>query len=41
MNTTGYSLYIAKGIVEAHKGTIRAESEGPGNGSTFAVELPA
>ena len=40
VHSTGYGLFIAKGIVEAHKGTIRAESEGPGNGSTFVVELP-
>jgi len=26
---------------EAHGGTIRAESEGQGKGSTFVVEFPA
>lgn len=36
----GYGLFIAKGIVEAHSGRIWAESEGPGKGSTFFVELP-
>lgn len=40
-HSTGYGLYIAKNIVEAHGGTIRAESEGAGKGSTFTVELPA
>jgi signal transduction histidine kinase len=40
VHSTGYGLYIAKNIVEAHGGTIRAESEGPGTGSTFTVELP-
>jgi signal transduction histidine kinase len=40
VHSTGYGLFIAKNIVEAHKGTIRAESEGPGKGSTFVVELP-
>lgn len=40
-HSTGYGLYIAKQIVEAHGGTIHAESEGPGKGSTFIVELPA
>jgi len=40
-HSTGYGLYIAKQIVEAHGGTIRAESEGQGTGSTFIVELPA
>ncbi len=41
VHSTGYGLYIAKNIVEAHGGTIRAESEGAGKGSTFVVELPA
>lgn len=37
---TGLGLFISKGIVEAHGGRIRAESEGPGHGSCFIVELP-
>ncbi len=41
VNSTGYGLFIAKEIVEAHKGRIWAESEGTGKGSTFWVELPA
>ena len=40
VHSTGYGLYIAKNIVEAHGGTIHAESEGAGKGSTFIVELP-
>lgn len=40
-HSTGYGLYIAKQITEAHGGTIRAESEGQGKGSTFVVEFPA
>src|SRR3989344_965346 len=40
VHSTGYGLYIAKGIVEAHKGRIWAESDGAGKGSTFFVELP-
>lgn len=40
-HSTGYGLYIAKNIVVAHGGTIRAESEGTNKGSTFIVELPA
>lgn len=41
VHSTGYGLFIAKNIVLAHKGTIRGESEGPGKGSRFVVELPA
>lgn len=37
---SGLGLYVAKLMVEAHKGTIRAESDGDGKGSTFIVELP-
>jgi len=40
VHSTGYGLFIAKNIVEAHGGSIRAESEGAGKGSTFVVELP-
>ncbi|PIR82246.1 hypothetical protein COU20_03765 [Candidatus Kaiserbacteria bacterium CG10_big_fil_rev_8_21_14_0_10_59_10] len=41
VHSTGYGLFIAKSIVEAHKGRIWAESEGKGKGSRFIVELPA
>ena len=37
---TGIGLTIARAIVEAHGGRIRAESEGPGRGARFVVELP-
>ena len=40
VHSTGYGLFIAKSIVEAHGGTVRAESEGAGKGSTFIVEFP-
>lgn len=35
----GLGLAISKGLVEAHHGTIRAESEGRDRGATFVVEL--
>lgn len=37
---TGLGLYIARMIVLAHHGQIRAASEGPGKGSEFTVEIP-
>ena len=40
VDSTGYGLYIAKSVVEAHRGRIWAESEGVGKGSRFVVELP-
>ncbi len=43
MNTSGsgLGLYLAKEIVEAHKGRVWVESDGPGKGSTFLMELDA
>mgnify|MGYP003393991420 CR=1 FL=1 len=39
-HSTGFGLSIAKGIVDAHAGTITASSQGAGRGSTFTVTLP-
>ncbi len=36
---TGLGLYVAKQIVEGHRGAIRASSAGEGKGSIFVVEL--
>jgi signal transduction histidine kinase len=36
----GLGLAIVKGLVELHRGSVRAESDGPGKGSTFVVDLP-
>ncbi len=38
--STGFGLFLAKQIVEAHRGRIWAESKGAGQGATFIVELP-
>lgn len=39
-SSTGLGLSVVKHFVELHGGTVWAESEGKGRGSTFVVELP-
>ena len=36
---SGLGLYVARKMLEAQKGTVWVDSEGPGKGSTFCVEL--
>src|SRR5262249_32530261 len=38
---TGLGLAICKHVVQAHGGTISAESDGPGRGATVRFSLPA
>ncbi|HVL47663.1 MAG TPA: PAS domain-containing sensor histidine kinase [Candidatus Thermoplasmatota archaeon] len=37
---SGLGLYICKGIVESHGGTIAVASPGPGRGTVFTVRIP-
>ena len=37
----GLGLAISKSLAEMHGGTLMAQSEGPGKGATFTLELPA
>jgi len=37
---TGLGLYIVRSVAKRHSGRVWAESEGPGRGSTFVLELP-
>ena len=38
---SGLGLTIARAITEAHHGTLRATSDGPGKGARFILALPA
>jgi two-component system sensor histidine kinase SenX3 len=37
---TGLGLFIVHSIIKKHGGRVFAESEGPGHGSTFTIQLP-
>jgi len=37
---TGLGLYIVRSVAKRHGGLVWAESEGPGQGSTFVLQLP-
>jgi signal transduction histidine kinase len=37
---SGIGLAIARALIEAHGGRIRAESDGPGSGARFVLTLP-
>jgi len=37
---TGLGLYIVRAVAKRHRGRAWAESEGPGRGSTFVLQLP-
>jgi two-component system sensor histidine kinase SenX3 len=37
---TGLGLFIVKSVVKAHGGTVRADSEGEGRGTTIVLRLP-
>jgi signal transduction histidine kinase len=36
----GVGLSLVKNLMELHSGSVRAESQGPGKGSTFVLEMP-
>ncbi|MDO9108344.1 MAG: ATP-binding protein [Coriobacteriia bacterium] len=40
MKGTGLGLYIVRSVAKRHGGRVWAESQGPGKGSTFVLELP-
>jgi two-component system sensor histidine kinase KdpD len=37
---SGLGLWIASAFVAANGGSIRADSDGPGHGTTVSIELP-
>lgn len=41
VDSTGFGLFVAKQVTDAHNGKIAAFSDGAGKGATFTVDLPA
>ena len=37
---TGLGLFIVRSVARKHGGRVFAESDGPGHGSTFTLQLP-
>ena len=37
---TGLGLFIVRAVAKRHGGRVWAESEGPGRGATFVLQLP-
>ncbi len=37
---SGIGLTLARSVITAHHGTLRAHSDGPGHGATFTISLP-
>ena len=37
---TGLGLFIVHSVIQKHGGRVFAESAGPGQGSTFTIQLP-
>ncbi|MEO1087457.1 MAG: ATP-binding protein, partial [Acidobacteriota bacterium] len=38
---TGIGLYVVRSIIHAHGGKVTVSSDGPDQGATFTIRLPA